>query len=77
MSDVPELAKSISRLRSWINESGLTNIAIAAQAGVDEKLVRLVKKGAGNPTVDTLSKLESLIPSDWREGDPVPPSEAA
>lgn len=73
MSEVPEVAKTVSRVRSWIENSGLSVAAIAEQSGVDEKIIRFVKQGKGNPTVKTLQNLETIIPADWREGDPMPP----
>lgn len=66
MPEVTEVAKTVGRLRSWIDKGGLSVAAIAEQSGVDEKIIRFIKDGKGNPTVKTLMKLEEVLPKDWQ-----------
>ena len=65
MFEASPVAKGAARVRSWIKSGGLTNAAIAAQSGVDEKIIRLLRMDKGNPTVGTLTKIEAVVPPDW------------
>lgn len=70
MPEAPEVAQIVSRLRAFIDKGGLSVADIADRSGVDEKIIRLIRKGDGNPTINTLEKLEKLVPGDWQ-----PPAE--
>lgn len=72
MSEAPEFAKAADRVRSWIKNSGLSNAALAAQSGVDEKIIRLLKADKGNPTLETLTKLAVAMPANWQDGETPP-----
>lgn len=57
------------RVRAWLIATADIKTAadIAKEAGVDDKIVRNVRNGARwNPTVETLSRLESVMPRNWR-----------
>jgi transcriptional regulator with XRE-family HTH domain len=55
-----------SRVLAWLQYSELPNAQIARSAGVDEKTIRNAKRGEWNPTVETLAKLEAVMPADWQ-----------
>lgn len=70
--NAPEASAARDRVRAWIVSSDLPKAAIAAKAKVDEKTVRQAASGDWNPTVNTLAKLEALLPAGWKPGDPIP-----
>lgn len=59
------ITKAVDRVRSWIAGSELPKAEIAAKADVDEKTVRQATGDDWNPTVNTLRKLERIVPPDW------------
>ena len=65
------VTQTMNRVRAWLAtmEKG-SRVQIAAQAGVDEKTLRLATGDGWNPTADTLRKLEAVIPSDWKPAKP-------
>ncbi len=66
--DSSVITQTISRIRAWLasSEEG-TRSRIAADAGVDEKTVRLaIELDDWNPTAKTLRKLEAAVPADWQ-----------
>ena len=76
MADELRIDDTIARIRAWLLMSGATNLSLAGAAGVDEKTIRQAQSKGWNPTVDTIRKLEALIPKDWKPGDPVPAKKA-
>ncbi len=58
--------QSAARVRAWLASVETSRAKIAADAGVDEKTVRLAAVDGWNPTLETLSKLEAVIPSDFQ-----------
>ena len=64
----PSVSCAVERVRAWLaTANGRGELrALAAAARVDEKTLRLAGGKAWNPTVNTLQKLEALIPSDWQ-----------
>lgn len=62
----PLVDQSKSRVRAWLTNTKGPKARIAADAGIDEKTIRLAIKGKWNPTAETLAKLEALIPQDWQ-----------
>lgn len=63
----PLVSQSVARVRAWLAASEETKTKIAADAGVDDKTVRLALKAAPwNPTAETLERLEKLIPPNWQ-----------
>lgn len=66
---IPTLsAQAKSRVRAWLAATDMTRTQITNASKVNEKTIRLALKGTWNPTADTLSRLEMLIPSDWQQG---------
>lgn len=65
----PLVVQSKSRVLAWLAREATTSALrtkIATTAGVNEKTIRLANGDDWNPTADTLAKLETLIPHDWR-----------
>lgn len=59
--------QSVTRIKAWLADSGLSNLQIAKRAGVDEKTLRdATSKPNWNPTIRTVHKLEAAIPHDWQ-----------
>ena len=54
-----------SRLRAYAKHANLTNRALAAQAGINESVIRDFWNDGWNPTSATLSALERVVPADW------------
>lgn len=66
---------ALSRVRDFVSRrlaEGITASAIAEAAGVDNKLVAMSVQPGWNPTAATLRKFETLLPANWKEGDPLP-----
>ena len=73
MSHQPSVAQTIGRVQAWLAANHeRSRAAIAEEAGVDEKTVRLACGPGWNPTVSTLQKFEAVIPANWNAGDPLP-----
>lgn len=66
MNTSPDLDGAISRIQLWLQQSGQTNAALAAAAGVDEKTIRQAAADGWNPTMSTLRKVLAVVPSNWR-----------
>lgn len=69
---------ALSRVRDFVSRrlaEGITATALADAAGVDNKLVAMSLQPGWNPTAGTLRKFETLLPSGWQAGDPLPPVE--
>lgn len=67
--------RTLSRIRAWIRlrrDTGCSNEALATEAGVDEKTIRLAQRDDWNPRAETVSQIEALIPEGWKAGDPLP-----
>lgn len=62
----------IARLRAWAAAKGWTKSRFAAEAGVVDTTLRNFDAPTWNPTVETLEKLEAIVPRDWQPGDPLP-----
>lgn len=56
-----------ARVRAWLCSNDRPSMQIAKEAGVDDKTIRNAIKGRWNPTVETLAKLEAVIPADWQQ----------
>lgn len=65
----PLVTQSKSRVRAWLATAEVPKARIAAEAGIDEKTIRLAIKGKWNPRANTLAKLEALIPQDWQPAE--------
>lgn len=61
----PSVSVSVARVQAWLAATDRSGAEIAAEAGVDEKTIRLAKQPEWNPRADTLGKLEALVPADF------------
>ncbi len=69
---------AIARLRAWASAKGWTKSRFAGEAGLVDTTLRNFHAPSWNPTVETLEKLEAVIPDGWQPGDRVPqPKEKA
>ena len=56
-------AQTVSRIRAWLSSEKARHLEIAAQAGVNERTIRIaIENDAWNPTAKVLNKLESVMP---------------
>lgn len=63
----PATPAIVARVRAWIASAKQPKTQLAELAGVDEKTIRLAHNNAAwNPTADTLTKLEAIIPANFR-----------
>jgi len=68
---IPSVSLAVARVRAWLSANERpTWRTLADAAGVDEKTLRLSVGKSWNPTVNTLQKLEALIPPDWQPDQP-------
>lgn len=77
MNTAPDLDAAISRIRHWLQQSGQTNAALAAAAGVDEKTIRQAATAGWNPTMSTLRKVVAVVPHNWHPAPRQPRKRAA
>ncbi len=62
------------RVRAWLRANKARPRAqIAAEAGVDEKTLRLAEGEGWNPTISTLQKIEAVIPEGFDTAAPKAP----
>ncbi|WP_428673655.1 hypothetical protein [Reyranella sp.] len=73
----PTIEAALARVKDWIARCGESNYSIATAAGVDEKTVRQAHRDGWNPTAEIVGRLETVIPEDWRAGDPIPDNRSA
>lgn len=66
----------VARLRAYAKAQGWNKWEFARQAGLRDTVLRRFEEADWNPTVDTLRKLEALIPEGWQPGDAVAPAGA-
>lgn len=72
-SPVPNTtAAVITRVRAWAAANEWSKTQYAREAGVMDTTLRHFHAPDWNPTLETLSRLEALIPDGWQPGDPVP-----
>jgi hypothetical protein len=69
-------AAVIARIRAWAAANEWSKTRYAAEAGVIDTTLRRFHEVNWNPTRHTLQKLESLIPTDWQQGEPIPKKRA-
>ena len=74
MSDTDAL---IFRIRQWRDARQWSASRLATEAGLSNMALRAMDRPHWNPTVETLRKLEALIPDGGQPGDPVTRGEAA
>lgn len=74
---MPSTDLIISRIQNWVRTCGRTNLALAAEIGVDEKSVRQAASEGWNPRAATLRKFEAALPADWGQDHPRPRRKAA
>jgi hypothetical protein len=77
MESPPTVPVTVAAIGDWVRRCGRSYTAIAVEIDVDEKSVRQAARENWNPRASTLGKFEKLIPSGWREGDPIPAAEGA
>ena len=58
--------QSIHRIRTFLEEKEIAKSRLAVMAGVPEGCTRGVYNSDWNPTLDTLRKLERVIPEDFQ-----------
>lgn len=73
----PPVSQSVARLRAWLTANREDRPRIAAEAGVDEKTLRLAEGNDWNPTIKTIGKLEAVMPTDWQPEAPAAQQDAA
>lgn len=56
---------AINRVRSYLNDTGIPKSRLALEADVPEGCVRNVHDKEWNPTIETLRKLEGVIPENF------------
>lgn len=70
----------VARIRAYAVHQGWTKSRLASEAGLPDTTLRHFDRGSWNPTLDTLRKLEAIIPRDFQAGDtdvaPVAPADA-
>ena len=64
---------SIHRIRSYAARMGWSAEKLASAAGLPESTVRYALKDGGNPTAETLRRLEAVIPKSYRAPKLPPP----
>lgn len=52
----------VTRIRSFVRAMDWSRSRLAAEAGLNESTIRLLDDERWNPTVETLRKLEAIIP---------------
>lgn len=66
-----EIDRVIERIRAYRETEGLTRSALALRAGLHKNTLRGMDEENWNPPVETVRKLEALLPE---ESEPVPPA---
>lgn len=64
----PTIDAAVNRIRAWRRANGLSPSRLAAEAGLSEMTTRRIDDD-WKPNLETLRKLEGLIPADWQEGE--------
>jgi hypothetical protein len=77
MSTAPDLAAVLDRIRGWAEANRLKPATLARQAQIAEVVTRDMADPAWSPSSKSIRRLEALIPSGWRPGDPVPAGASA
>lgn len=67
-----DTAHLIARLRAYAAARGWNKWEFARQAGLRDTVLRHFDRPEWNPTVETLRRLEALIPEGWQAGDKLP-----
>lgn len=62
----------ISRIRAYRSAQNWSVLRLAKEAGLAESTIRNIDAPDWNPTLDTMNKLQKVVPEDWS-----PESEAA
>jgi len=57
------ITRSLARVEAFLAATDLSALELARQAKVDDKTIRLARKGRWNPTAETLERLESIVPT--------------
>lgn len=56
---------SISRVRAFMKAEGLSRRALAEKAKIGDTTIRNIDEPDWNPTAETLTKLEAVIPAEF------------
>lgn len=73
MLPVPNTSDAvIARIRGWAAAKGWSKSRYAAEAGLVDTTLRAFHDDRWNPTRETLTALERVIPAGWQIGDPPP-----
>ena len=67
-----ELDAELKRIRAWARANDLKPATVARLAGIAEKVTRDLYDAQWSPTSRSIRAMETLIPSGWKPGDPVP-----
>lgn len=71
------IGAAVYRVRAWADANHWRKSKYARKAGIIDTTLRDFNEPDWNPTVETLLRLEALIPDGWQAGDPVPRASAA
>lgn len=72
MQSAPDLQAALNRIRAWAKANDLKPATLAREADIAENVTRNIDAPDWSPTSKSIRALESLIPKNWRAGDPVP-----
>lgn len=59
------MARDLDRIRAYRRAHKLSRAAFARLAGLHANTLRNIDGAAWRPTLDTLDKLDAVIPADW------------
>lgn len=63
--NITNIDNALSRIKSFKAMMGFSNNKLAKQAGIAEGTVRNIEDSSWNPQVETVRKIEAIIPSDF------------
>ena len=58
--------KNIIRIRAYRRHKGWSVSKFAAEAGLGESTIRKIEAAEWNPTLETITALERIIPKGWK-----------
>ena len=60
------IEQALKRVREYARQKGLSKSAFARAAGLNDTTLRGINRDDWNPTAETLRRLESVIPKNWK-----------